>query len=529
LASSSPSALPSRIELAVLALAIGGELLVLLGIARALRPPVLVVIGIAAVAAFVALARGTRPATWLFVLLAASPLFVLALYPPIAFDETLYHLPHLRAIAASGAIGFRPLLRFPLFPQLQELLCLVPFAALGDVAPHFVTVAELLLLGALVAAWPRQREAGLLAAALSLGHPIVVQLGTVTYVEIALTLFVAAGFFCLDRERPAAAGLLFAAACSVKYLAWYFAAAGFAFVLLFAVRRVRATSLFLSAFAAGILPTYGLLVATTHNPFFPFLPRLFGATPWALTNPRPAAPLVGALRVWWDITFDRGRVNWQPPYSPLFAIALWIAIVAAFRDRRAAFVAAISIGYALLFPFLPQDSRYLLPLLPLVSVTAATWIAARMSREATLALAIVAIVPAFAYAGYRIVRQGAPPLRASARRDYLEAHVPEFRALEHRGSGRVLVCGGEQLQDYGRGSLVGDVIGVFPEPRIFGASGTPAELAAQLRALRVSELLVSRRGCRQEWQRLAAPPSFELAYADGGALLWRVAALQSAK
>src|SRR5438067_2511808 len=45
-------------------------------------------------------------------LLVFVPLVVLALYPPIAFDETLYHLPFVRAFARDGALRFLPDLRF---------------------------------------------------------------------------------------------------------------------------------------------------------------------------------------------------------------------------------------------------------------------------------------------------------------------------------------------------------------------------------------------------------------------------------
>ncbi|MFL6292475.1 MAG: hypothetical protein ACJ759_16400, partial [Thermoanaerobaculia bacterium] len=60
--------------------------------------------------------------TVLGVLLAVAPVFVLALYPPTGFDETLYHLPFARAFAETGAVPFLPELRVPVFPPLNELL-----------------------------------------------------------------------------------------------------------------------------------------------------------------------------------------------------------------------------------------------------------------------------------------------------------------------------------------------------------------------------------------------------------------------
>src|SRR5438477_4129142 len=64
-------------------------------------------------------------------LLVFTPLFVLALYPPIAFDETLYHLPFVRAFARDGALRFLADLRFPVFPQIHELLCVPVYLLAG--------------------------------------------------------------------------------------------------------------------------------------------------------------------------------------------------------------------------------------------------------------------------------------------------------------------------------------------------------------------------------------------------------------
>jgi len=509
-----------RAESAIIVLAFLGQLLLLLGHAGALWTPLLcVVYG----AALIVSLRGAHWKTLALVSLASTPLLVLAFYPPVAFDETLYHLPYIEAFSAAHRIVYLPLVRFPIFPHLHEVLCVGPFLAFGDLAPHFVGVIELLLLAGLVAAWPRNREAAFLAVALCLGHPIVVQLATITYVDVALALFIAAGFRAADRDEPALAGFLFATACSVKYLGWYFAAFGAAYLLFFSVRRVRALTWFTAAFLAGLVPMYARLIAETGNPFFPYFSRVFGVSPWVAGGfPPHAIHLVDPLRVLWDVTFGRERLNSQPPYSPLFALAIGVVIVAAFRNRRAAFLAVLIAGYLAAFTFLPQDSRYLLPLLPLVSVAAAEAIATRLDRRWIVPLAVLAIAPAFAYAGYRIVRQGPPPVSAASRRSYLEEQIPEYRALMHRDRGRTFVCGAEQLFYYGHGDVVGEVFGPFDQERIVGTSGTSLELARRLRALGVRDLLLSRRACPPAWQQLPAAPEFELVYADTGAAVWRV-------
>jgi hypothetical protein len=215
-------------------------------------------------------------------------------------------------------------------------------------------------------------------------------------------------------------------------------------------------------------------------------------------------------------------VNFQPPYSPLFAIAMLITFIAAMRNRRAAFLSIVCIGYIAIFTFLSQDSRYLLPLLPLVSVAAAMAVAPLLSKKATVALTLLAIAPGIAYAGYRMWRQGPPPMNDAQRRRYLEVHVPEFRAMERRGAGRIYLCGAEQLNYFGGGDAVGDVIGRDANETIFGNAKNSGDLARALRPLNVRYLLISKLHSRPAWQRLPSPPLFDRIYSDDAAELWRV-------
>ena len=60
--------------------------------------------------------------------------FLLTLYPPIGFDQTMYHLPFARAFAASGGLPFLPTLRYPMFPPLAEVLNAAVLMFAGDVA-----------------------------------------------------------------------------------------------------------------------------------------------------------------------------------------------------------------------------------------------------------------------------------------------------------------------------------------------------------------------------------------------------------
>ena len=125
-----------------LGLAAIGQIFVLLGIAGLLRPWVFVAMAIVLLIGSVARMRRSPPSLpqairwpWLAAsAIATVPFLLLALFPPIAFDETLYHLPFVQALARSGSITFLGNLRFPAFPLVHELLCVPVFVALGDTA-----------------------------------------------------------------------------------------------------------------------------------------------------------------------------------------------------------------------------------------------------------------------------------------------------------------------------------------------------------------------------------------------------------
>jgi hypothetical protein len=447
-----------------------------------------------------------------------APLFVFALYPPIAFDETLYHLPFVRTLAHDGALRFLPAMRFPVFPQIHELLCVPVFLLGADVATHLVALAEVIVIAALLIEWGQRYEirAGWLAAALFLGSPLVVRLATITYVEAALTLFVAAGFYALDRERFLLAGFFLGTACSVKYFGWYFAVVALIIVLVHTIRRRREAMTFMIACAAAALPTTAWIVMKTHDPFFPFA----STSLWSLPPSRVVSigeRVVGALRVIWDVTFARGRVNHQQPVTPLLIAMVALVIVASIRDARARWVALLCAGYVAIFAFLPQDSRYLVPLLPLLSVVVAVSVARRWGKAVSV-LALLAVAPGIAYAGYRIAMQGVPPVTTSQRSAWFSQQVPAYRALVRAGNERVYVCGGEQLKDYAGGELLGDFNGPFSYERILDGAHDTASIAQRLRRIDARYFLVVKQTCQSPQPN----SGMILTYEDDAAQLWRV-------
>jgi hypothetical protein len=470
---------------AALGLGVWAEALFLLAAIGQLKPLPIAALAILSLVSIRPPASGIRHLV-LFTLFV--PLALLALHPPIAFDETLYHFPTIRSLATYGQLRYAAELRFPVFPQLQELLCVPLFLLAGDTATHLVSLAEALITAALLLEW-----GGWLAAAFFLGSPIVIYLATVGYVDMALTLFIAAAFYCIDREKPLTGGFFLGVACGVKYLGGYFA---FAALIELLFRNRRAAAKFAIACAAAALPTTLWIALTTGNPLFPFFdsrytsPRLFSfAMPW---------------RVVW-----RGA---EPPLTPLLIPAVIVLIVAASRDARARAIAILSAAYLVVFAFLPQDTRYLVPLLPLIAIGVTGSIAPQRW------LVWIAIAPGFLYAGYRLYVNGLPPATPAQREAYLAKRVPEYRAVTRAGTGTIYVCGGEQLKAYAKGELFGDFFGPWAYKNVLDHRSDTASIAERLRAIHAGYYLVAKRVCK--------PPrvtgGMELVYEDAAAQVWRV-------
>jgi hypothetical protein len=503
-------AIPMACGLALLA-----HLGLLLGFAGLLRPgPVLVLVAVIHLLGIRAWRGRNLRVPWLG---AATllPGALLALYPPTAFDATLYHLPFARAFAASGGIPFLPDLRFPVFPQANEMLFALVLLFAPDLAAQGAQWLMAALTASLVWAWGRDAfggEAGRLAAAAWLGAPIVVYLAGSAYVDAGLTLFVTAALYALRRWRGSGerrwlllAALFAATAADVKYLGLFFLGVTGLAVLLGRLpeprSRWRDVLLFAAVALAALAPWYGRIYAWTGNPLFPYFPRIFGDSPWAPLNFHGfgggslGSHLVRLARLPWDTVFERGRYGFQPPHSPVWLVALPLALLAALRDPRQRRLLALAAVYAFACLSLPPDSRYLVPITPLIALSA-TGIAARFTDRRLLAAGLCAacLLPGALYALYRLRLQGPPPLTPAARETWLARRLPLYPAvafLNREGGSTAWALHAENMHYYARGRLLGDWYGPASFARVLGGLANPEDLHERLRRLGAGHLLIA--------------------------------------
>ncbi|HKI03173.1 MAG TPA: glycosyltransferase family 39 protein [Thermoanaerobaculia bacterium] len=502
---------------AALGVAAAAHLGLLLGFAGLLKPvPVLLALAGIHLLGFrvwrelprelAALVRRSRPLWWLAGAAALLPLTLLPLYPPTAFDATLYHLPFARAFATSGGVPFLPDMRFPVFPQLNEVLFALLMLFAPDMAAHGVQWLMTMLTAALVWAWGREvfssAAAGWLAAAAFLGNPIVVHLAGSAYVEAGLTLFTTAALYAAWRWRGTGerswlvvSAVFAATAADTKYLG-LFPVGVIGLAVLFgrvperqARARTRDVLLFTGVAAALLAPWYGRIFAYTGNPLFPFFSWIFGHSgPWEPLRFRshsgadpvePAGSLLSYLgklaRLPWDLVFERSRYGAQPPFSPVYLAMLPIALLAALRDSRLLRLLAVAAAYVLACFALPADSRYMVPALPLVSLAVAGAAVQLLGRSPgrflggqrrLLAAGLCAgfLLPGWLYGFYRAHREGPIPLTPGQREAYLVRRVPLYPAVAYlnrtRGSGyTVWALHAEHMLYYARGRFLGDWIG----------------------------------------------------------------------
>jgi hypothetical protein len=484
-------------------LALLAQATLLLAMAAALRRPVIIALTLVLVLVAISRVWRTSPAfnpITTAVAIAAVPLFLLALYPPLGFDETMYHLPYARAFAASGAAPFLPMLRFPIFPQLAEMLNAAVLAVTADdVATHLV--GWLAFAASVGLAWICAREesspaAGWVAAATLVGSPNAMYLAASGYVEPMLGLFGVGALYAARRQGVAwalIAGLLAGSAGGVKYLGLFFLPAA----ALLLLPRWRDVAIFAIAATVALLPSYGRIVAYTGNPLFPFHPEWFGvaSTPWNQPSYLGAEGLERwrlASTLLWDMTFRRQLVGGEPFLSPAFVFGVPFMLIGAWRLPRLRPLLLIAFAYLLAMPAIA--THYFIGIAPLFGVLIGVSLALLLSARVVAAIAVMLALGGEAYAGYRLVKLGLPPTTLAGRDQVLARERPLYPAIawlnRTAGPAVIYVVNAEQMVYYASGTMLGDFSGPHSFGRVMARTAETGSLARALQESGATYLVV---------------------------------------
>ncbi len=470
----------------------------------------------------------------------ALPAFLLSLNPPHVFDETLYHLPFAKAFVKTGGLRFLADLRFPVFPQLSELLAGFLMLFAGDVATHLVSLLATCLTVALVFSWGTSvanPRAGLLAACLLAGGPLVVSLSGTAYVDPFLMLCATGSLYALDRALheqddlgfAVAAGLAGTAA-STKYFGLFFVAV----VVFFAAwsfgrrRRPRTLLAVAGALLLTMAPTYGRLAALTKNPVFPLVTGVFGSSLWApdpFLSPAWLDPRVLLDRPW-ELVIATSPEQ-QVPLSPWIVAGLPILAYSLFVRGPFRKWVAVTVLYGIV---VPKDVRYFVPALPLSCIALGTFIDERLrtaGRNVMIALCALALLPGWLFGIYQISRRGLFPASAAEREAYLVRRFPLLPALAfldrlHGEDYRVYAIHAENMAYWSKGTLVGDFTGPGNFRRILPKLRDATAFFDALVELRVGYLLIGKGAAEQLPDTPEFRAHFALVFEDAASRVYRL-------
>jgi len=474
-------------------------------------------------------------ASSLFVLLLTAPMLLLALYPPTQFDATAYHLPYATAFVDAGSLPFLETLRFPVFPQLQEMLFVLSFFLSGEIAAQLSQFLPLLLVPTLPIAWGQSmaaERAGFWSAALWLGNPLAVWLGGTAFVDIGLSLFVTAAFFSWHRWLRGAgtswlvlSATMIGFACASKYLGLFFLAVLIASTLIVSLRRkgFRAALIFPTVALAVAGPWYSRIIYFTGNPLFPYYANLFGGSAWSehpAINPAAhdgslagfaaqqvteiATHLGFLFLVPFNAVFAREVFQFQAPISPWYLLLIPVLAVPVLRLRTGRWIAGLSFAYGLFWLTTAREIRFLLPIIPILSLALALGaedcvkrLKPHLSLRPTFHLVVISalVAPGWLYGCYKAAQLGPPPTSGSARSDFLSRHVVGYEAIEmlNASAGSAYSVYGlfaEELRYYADGKFLGALIGPNHFAEINPLLRDPKRLHEKLRSLEVEYLLI---------------------------------------
>jgi len=538
------SALEELCAASTIGFGITGTVLFLIGLARMLYAPVVVAyVLVVHVCAFPVVRAALRrkgsdsppslriraPAVLLAAVLALT--FLCALCPPANWDATMYHLPFAKTFAKQHAVIFIDTLRFPVFPQLNEMLFTAMLLVYDDVATHMVEFLALTLTALLLYTWGvrwHSEKSGFLSVAFWLGNPIAISLGACAYVDAGLTLFVVAAvlFWETWRETESMQWLMLSAAAAgfaagTKYHGLVAVAALAVATFIVAMRRngrknVRAAAAFLLIAALSGGAFYVRNWVWTGNPVFPFFARIFGDNDWRGSvldmkieesgGSTVQALLLSRIEEWrssppnpisWlgRLGYDAETLKKQVPYSIWFVLLLPLLAWAWLRIPRLRVIGAIAVGYLTLFA--PFDPRFFVPSAAIFSLIGGIGLACfprRFMDRFTLPIALLLLTPGLYWTARQFGRRGLFPVTEESRSRYLSRLVPGYSQLEllnrlHGDRYTVYAIEMDQAHYFADGRMVGDRIGPYRYSLVTSSGGH--EAARRMRAMGAQYLLLS--------------------------------------
>jgi len=423
------------------------------------------------------------------VLLWSIPLMIMPLYPPTAFDSTMYFLASAKIYAHNHQVVVTPFLRLPVLTQLNEMLFVLAFLFYDDIAAQLIQLLMLVVVVCAVAAFSQKyfsKEASWWSAALMLANPMVLFAGAVAYVDVSLLLFGTLAaysfwnwFYSRERLWLLVSGAFCGFAASTKYPGLFFPFVLGLITVYIAIRERKYSIPFqLAAVTTAIAaPWYVHNYYGTGNPVFPFFPQLFGYSWWSPEDVQHFLSVMKGigfghgLRAWvllpWHLAFRQDVFFGAMPVSTLYFFALPVLAVFAVKDAKVRKLVGFAAALTVFWFYSQQELRYLLATAAsLDKLLSAIPFSRKWSHHWIVAALIGA---ALTYGGWQFARgmvrwSGPIPATPQQREDYLTQRLPTYPAYKLlnalKGDNyRVYALYDVNVAYYADGTFMGDIFG----------------------------------------------------------------------
>lgn len=303
----------------------------------------------------------------LFVALVA-PTLALPLYPPVHWDDLMYHLPHVREWVQAEQITVNEWLRYPYFPYNFNLLYVAWMTVGNELNTNMLHALAGWLIAILIFRLI-EKNFGILVAAVATAVWISVSqwFFQTSYIDLGAALFIFSSSVSLmiwireDDKKVRSPWLLVAAffmglAAGTKYQAFTY----LPFFMVTVLWYERRVVVWMKIVLAFLLPCFfwylrnGLL---TGNPVNPLAGGIFGYFDWNQGDYE------------YQLFDLKNAQNWPP--KELWAGLLLLFFPAAWRDKAVRWLMLLSIYAVLVWLVTSHYDRYLLPQYPVLAVLAA--------------------------------------------------------------------------------------------------------------------------------------------------------------
>lgn len=347
------------------------------------------------------------------ILVALSVTFIGALAPETAFDALWYHLTLPKLFLSFGGIRFIPggLFYYSVMPKVGEMLYSVSLAFGSVQLAHFVQFASLVFICIAIYCIARKYTnmmIALFSVIVFLSNIVVLWEATIAYIDLIRTFFEIMALWGIlnyletkHQKWLIEAGFLFGLAVETKLVALAGLPIFLVALLFFGFKNLKGKVIdvviftFLSLLVS--LPWFVFAINYTGNPIYPLLSGYLHLDNATLVFPQTITDMITVF------------VTASDPISPIYLILLPLFFLIRKRLTKRELMLVTLCGMSLLMWTLTPKTgggRFLLPYLPLFSITACLILYHLDKKSSLFKISFVSVILLFWIAvGYRSLAQ----------------------------------------------------------------------------------------------------------------------------